>query len=76
MMLNLPTFNNTPKKKYLQKNIYIKSLRQVKFSEDVAPSSIITDIAGGAGSEFAFAWNNKTDLYSWGFGMNYVLLNG
>ncbi len=28
-----------------------------------------------AGSEFCFGWNDES-LYSWGFGSNFVLLNG
>jgi alpha-tubulin suppressor-like RCC1 family protein len=46
----------------------------VTFNEETEPKAQITKIS--AGSEFAFAWNNLTELYSWGFGMNYVLLNG
>lgn len=62
------------KKKFEEKNTYIKSVRPLTFPEDNAPKGLITNIA--AGSEFAFAWNNLTELYSWGFGMNYVLLTG
>lgn len=48
-------------------NIYIKSIRPIPI-----PSKVTQIIAG---SEFVYAWN-ENELYSWGFGMNYVLLNG
>ena len=47
--------------------MYIKSVRKIETPEP------ITHLAGG--SEFALAWNEE-NLYTWGFGTGYVLLNG
>jgi alpha-tubulin suppressor-like RCC1 family protein len=47
--------------------VYIKSFKKIELEEK------ITHITSG--SEFSLAWNEKS-LYTWGFGMNYVLLNG
>jgi alpha-tubulin suppressor-like RCC1 family protein len=47
--------------------MYIKSIKPIPFPDKVDHLT--------AGSEFVYAWNEK-ELYSWGFGMNFVLLNG
>lgn len=48
-------------------NIFIKSIRKIETPEP------LDRIA--AGSEYAYGWNNN-NLYSWGSGMGYILLNG
>ena len=47
--------------------MYLKSIKRINTEEDL--HHVI------AGSQFVYGWNEE-NLYSWGFGMNYVLLNG
>lgn len=53
--------------KLKEENIYIKSFKKIEFNEK------INKITSGA--QFSFGWNQES-LYSWGFGYNFVLLNG
>lgn len=53
--------------KLKEKDIYIKSFKKISFDEKI---SKIT-----SGAQFSFGWNQQS-LYSWGFGYNFVLLNG
>ena len=55
------------KPKLVEENLYIKSYKDIHFDETVTKIS--------AGTDFTFAWNENS-LYSWGVGMNFVLLNG
>ena len=54
-------------KKLNQDDLYIKSFKPITIDDKVNKIS--------SGTDFTFAWNDQS-LYSWGFGMNYVLLNG
>ena len=47
--------------------MYVKSFRKINIPSRVNRIK--------AGAEFCFGWNDES-LYSWGFGSNYVLLNG
>lgn len=55
------------RQKMKEENIYIKSFRKINIDSKLSRIQ--------AGSEFCFGWNQDS-LYSWGFGSNYVLLNG